>query len=336
MTVPRPRRATAYGYDTGAWVAPKTPPSWLAGIRGPAVRLRPGPVLPLVAFAAAAVTVLTVTGFGAARLDAPWSVLAGLAGLGGLALVLRGFPLPAVPVLLLAMACWGFVSRSLVPGSLGDPGGLARLVAGNLAFAVPLVAGFLAGGWADGRRAARAAVDDRLGDQRWFGVNRGEPEPQLPGLEQIPSTRFFALPTGACSHLVVAGRRVALVGTTVWPRGEYSVATNEIVRNGRSFTPGTDDVDGVVDDLRSWMARLGPVGVSGRAFLVVHPASERLTDTVRIGVPLLEGVQVVAADEFLEVAGGFLAAEPHTVDVEVMAALVDLCTPADPGPPPAP
>jgi hypothetical protein len=304
-----------------------TPPSWVGGIRGSTARVRPGPALPLVAFTAAALATVVVAGYGAARIDAPWSVLAGLAGLGGLALALRGFPLVAVPALLVAVVCWGFVSRSLVPDSFGDLGAVAELIAANLAFAVPLGAGLVAAIWADGRRCAQAGVAARYGDQRWFGVNRGEPEPQLPGLEQIPSARFFALPSGASSHLVAAGRRVALVGTTVWPRGEYGVEANEIVRNGRTYTPGTDEVDGAVDDLRAWAAKLAPAGAICRGYLVVHPASERLTDTVRIDIPLLEGVQVVAAGEFLELAGGFLTAEPYTVDVDVMAALAHLHEP---------
>jgi hypothetical protein len=204
--------------------------------------------------------------------------------------------------------------------------GVAALVGGNLAFAAPVVAGFAAAIWADARRAALTAVDlvvGPAGGRRWFGVNRGEPEPQLPALEQLPAVRFFALPRGQCSHLVVAGRRVALVASSVWPRGEYGVADNEITRNGRPFAPGTDEVDGTVDDLRAWAMRLAPAGAVCRAFLVVHPASGRLTDAVRLDVPVLEGVQVVAAAEFVEAAGGFLAAEAHTLSVPVLEPLIE-------------
>jgi hypothetical protein len=320
------QRSAAHGYDTGAWVPSRTPPSWVAGIRGTAVRVRPGYAVPLAAFVASAATTVCVVAYAAVRLDAPWSVLAGIAGLGGLALALRGFPLPAVLALLVAVACWGFVARDLVPDSWGQVGGLARLIGGNLALAVPLAAGFLAAGWVDGRRTAQAAVREALGGRRWFGVNRGDPEPQLPGLERIPSAHFFALTAGQSSHLVAAGRRVVLVATTVWPRGEYGVERNEVVRNARPYRPGTDEIDGVVDDLRTWAALLRPAGATCRAYLAVHPASERLTDRVRLALPPIEGVHVVAADDFLEAAGGFLAAEPHTIQVDVMQRLAKLRT----------
>ena len=326
-----PRPSAAFGYDTGAWAAPSTPPSWLGAVKSPRVVARPGPVLPFVVFGAAALAWVVVVGYGAVRVDAAWSLLAALLGLGGLALVVRGFPLPAVPALLASVACWAFVARSWVPDSGGDLGGLATLVTGNLAFAVPMVLGYLAAIWADGRRAALAAVTAGLGGRRWFGVNVGDPEPQLPALEQVPSTRFFALPKGPCSHLVVAGRRAALVGTTVWPRGEYGVDGNEVVRNGRPFAPGTDEVDGTVDDLRRWARRLAPVGATCRAFLTVHPASGRLTDTVRVNLPAVEGVQVVAADEFVETVGAFLAADANTISVDVMGELADLYADPDPG-----
>jgi len=322
------RSAAAYGFDTGAWVAPTTPPSWLASIRRTRTVVRPGVAVPFTAVVVAAALLAGVAGHGTTRLDAAWSVLAGVAGLTGMALALAGLPLPGGAALLAAVACWGFVTRSLVPESLvpdsfGELGGVAAFVAGNLAFAVPLVAGFVAAGWTDGRRVASAGVRAAVGARRWFGVNRGEPEPQLPALEQIPAARFFALPGGRCSHLVTAGRRVALVGATVWPRGEYSVVGNEIARNGRAFRPGTDDVDGVVDDLRAWAERLGPAGATCRAFLVVHQASERLTDTVRLAVPVIGGVQVVTAADFVEAAGAFFAAEPNTLSIPVLEPLLE-------------
>jgi hypothetical protein len=288
------------------------------------VVLRPGPVLPLVVFGAATTLWVLAVGYGAVRVDAVWSGLAGLLGLGALALVLRGLPLPAAPVLLAAVACWAFVARDWVPESAGDLGGVVRLVAGSLAFAVPLVLAGFAAVWADGRRTARSAVEKALGGRRWFGVNRGDPEPQLPALEQVPSALFFALPSGQCSHLVVAGRRAALVATTVWPRGEYGVENNQVVRNGRPYSPGTDEVDGTVDDVRRWQLRLAPVGVTCRAFLVVHPASGRLTDTVHVDLPPVEGVQVLAADRFVEDVGAFLADDANRIAVDVLLELKDL------------
>jgi hypothetical protein len=325
-----PRPAAAYGHDTGAWVAPQTPPAWQAAIRGDRVTVAPGVALPWAAFGAATLAWCPAVGFGVLQVNPSWSALAAIFGVAGLALALRGYPLVGSGALLVAVACWGFVCRRLVPESIGDLAGDAKLIGANLAFVVPLVAGFLAGIWVDGRRTAAAALRTAMGGRRWFGVNRGEPEPQLPALEAIPSARFFALPEGRCAHLVAAGRSVALVATTVWPRGEYTVAGNRILRNGRPFAPGTDDVDGVVDDLRAWAGRLAATGATCRAFLVVHPASERLTDAVRMSLPLLDGVQVVPAPEFAEAVGGFLAARPHLLDARVLEPLVALY-PGNPG-----
>jgi hypothetical protein len=317
-------RSAAHGYDTGVWASPHTPPSWLAGIGPPKVAFRPGHVLPMVLFGLATVLWMLVVGYGAVRLDAAWSGLAGVLGLGGLALVWRGLPVPAAPVLLAAVACWAFVAREWVPDSAGDLGGAARLIAGSLGFAAPLVLAAFAAVWADGRRTARATVESGLGGRRWFGVNQGDPEPQLPALEQVPAALFFALASGQSSHLVVAGRRVALVATTVWPRGEYGVEGNQVVRNGRPYRPGTDEVDGTVDDVRRWRRRLAPVGATCRAFLVVHPASGRLTDTVHVELPPVEGVQVMAADRFVEDVGAFLAADANQICVDVLLELTDL------------
>lgn len=333
------RRSAAHGYDTGIWVSPRTPPSWLAGIGPPRVVMRPGTVLPLVVFGLATALWVVVVVYGAVRLDAAWSGLAGVLGLAALALLMRGLPLVALPAVLAAVACWAYVSRGWVPDSAGDLLGVGRLIAGNVAFAVPLVLGCVAAVWADVRRSSRAAVVEGLGGRRWFGVNRGDPEPQLPALEQVPSALFFALPEGQCSHLVVAGRRAALVATTVWPRGEYGVDGNRVVRNGRAYTPGTDEVDGTVDDVRKWQGSLAPVGATLRAFLVVHPASGRLTDTIHVDLPPVEGVHVVAADSFVETVGGFLAADAQVIDVDVIGELAWLYgNPAAAGPdePPAP
>jgi hypothetical protein len=111
------------------------------------------------------------------------------------------------------------------------------------------------------------------------------------------------------------------VATTVWPRGEYGVEGNQVVRNGRPYAPGTDEVDGTVDDVRRWRHELAPAGATCRAILVVHPASGRLTDAVHVDLPVVEGVQVLAADSFVETVGAFLAADAQVIDVDVVGEL---------------
>ena len=60
-------------------------------------------------------------------------------------------------------------------------------------------------------------------------------EPGITIMETVPSARFFQTAGGHCPHLVTAGRRVALVRSTVWPRGGYTVTeVGEVRRNGRS------------------------------------------------------------------------------------------------------
>jgi hypothetical protein len=271
---------------------------------------------------AAALAWTAVVGFGVVQLSASWSVLAGIAGLIALGLAIRGYPLVGIAGLLAAVACWGFVTRPVVPASFSDVVGVLRLVGENLAFAGPLLIAFLAAMWVDGRRAAVAAVRAALA-QRWVGINRGDPEPQLPALEEIPAARFYALPDGRrCSHAVAAGKRVALVGSTVWPRGQYTLRRHEIQRNERSYVPGTGDVDAVFEDLRAWTARLASANATCQAFLVVHPASERLTDAVRIELPQLDGVHVLPAEKFAEDVGAFLAVQPNRIDIALTELLL--------------
>ncbi|GIJ45690.1 hypothetical protein Val02_25760 [Virgisporangium aliadipatigenens] len=324
--------SAAHGFDTGAYatLAPASgaPPSWLPRIRRETVTARPGAFVPVGLLGVAGLAVLAITGYGVARWDLAWSLLAALAGIAALVTAARGWPLVAFAGLLVGVVCWSFVARSMVPEAW-DLAGIVRLVLGNLAYAVPTICGIVAGTWTDARRSARDSVRV-VAERRWFGLNRRESEPQLPALEKIPAARFFALPDGRCGHLVVAGRRVALVGATVWPRGEYDIGGNEVRRDGRPFAPGTDDVDAVVDDLRTWAERLTPVGATLRAFLTVHPASERPGDAVHLDIPEVEGVRVVATERFVEEAGEFLAAEPNLLSVPVLEALLPLLAPPEP------
>jgi hypothetical protein len=321
-------RATAHGYDTGAWAVPVSALSWTGAVRSDRITVRPGVVAPLVAYGAAVGWCVLLAVISAVRHEWLWATPAGIAAVGGLVLAYRGFPLFGSAAVLMAMACWAFVTRSFVPGSPRDLAGLVNLAAGNLALAGPLVYGFAAAICVDGRRAGRVAVTEALADRRWFGVNRGEPEPQLPALEQLPAARFFALAQGRCAHLVVAGRRVALVASTVWPRGEYAVEESTITRNGHAYGPGTDDVDRIVDDLRYWRRRLRPTGATCAAFLVVHPANGRINERVRIWTRPVGGVHVLTAPDFAETAGGFLVPEANRLNVVVLDELADLYTPS--------
>ncbi|HYU83408.1 MAG TPA: hypothetical protein VEK80_01270, partial [Kribbellaceae bacterium] len=201
---------------------------------------------------------------------------------------------------------------------LGD----LRLFGWNLAFAAPLLLAYLGALRVDARRSAQAQVRSLADEQRWWGGERDH-DPRFGVLEAIPSTRFFAIPGKICTHLVVAGRQVALVGTTVWPRGAYTNDQADMLRNGRFFGPGTDDVAALMVDARTWVKRLAEAPVTCRAYLVVNPASDRSTDEIRLALPTTELTELVHADRFGEVVGEFLMHDPYRIDVQVIQLLMD-------------
>jgi hypothetical protein len=317
-------------------------PSWQARISPsrPAV-VRPGPAVPIIATAAAGLAWLLVVAYGFDHLPLLWTLAAFLAGGGGLALTIRGYPVPGAIALVAAVVGWGLATRDLVPQSAIDILGDLRLFGWNLAFAAPLLPAYLGALRIDARRSAQAEVRSMVEKRRWWGDEagghrghgeqsghgerggHGEPEPRLGVLEAIPSVRFFAVPGKICTHLVVAGRQVAVVGSTVWPRGDYTNDQADVLRNGRFFGPGSDDVTALMTDSRTWVRRFTETPVTCRAFLVVHPASERSTDEVRLALPRTEHAELVHADAFAEVVGELLMREPYRIDVQVIQMLVE-------------
>jgi len=355
-----PARAAGRG-GSGAWAyspqsAPSAPgerragpaPSWQARISPsrPAV-VRPGPAVPIIATAAAGLAWLLVVAYGFDHLPLLWTLAAFLAGGGGLALTIRGFPVPGAIVLVAAVVGWGLATRDLVPQAATDILGDLRLFGWNLAFAAPLLPAYLGALRIDARRSAQAEVRSIVEKRRWWGDEAGErgrpsepgrpgervgtgehrehreQEPRLGVLEAIPSVRFFAVPGKICTHVVVAGRQIAVVGSTVWPRGDYTSDQADVLRNGRFFGPGADDVTALMTDSRTWVKRFTETSVTCRAFLVVHPASERSTDEVRLALPRTEHAELVHADAFAEVVGEFLMREPYRIDVQVIQMLVE-------------
>jgi hypothetical protein len=115
---------------------------------------------------------------------------------------------------------------------------------------------------------------------------------------------------------VTAGRRVALIRSTVWPRGAYTATeVGEVHRNGRTFAHGREDFNGMVTDVRAWAERLEPVASDVVGFLAVHPASDRSGDKVDLDIPRTGGVRVINAEEFVALVGEFLGAEPYRLDI---------------------
>jgi hypothetical protein len=294
------------------------PPAWRKLIRsGRQARVRPGIVRPVALTVLAGLVWLAVVGYGVLRLDLMWSVAALVVGAAGLALALRGRSVIGLLPVLLGAGAWGMATGSKVPDSFSNLQGDLKLVAWNVVYAVPLLIAYGFATWVDGSRYARDRVSAVLGDRRWFGAaDVPDAEPGIAVMETVPSARFFQLAGGSSPHMVTAGRRVALVRSTVWPPGEYTVTdVGEVHRNGRIYANGSDDLNGMLADMRTWAERLESVAPHGMGFLVVHPASARSGDKVDIDIPETRGIQVIPANQFVPVVGEYLAGEPYRIDV---------------------
>jgi hypothetical protein len=255
--------------------------------------------------------------YGVFRFDVLWGLLSLAAGAGALALGLRGRSVIGLAPVLVGAAAWGMATGGQAPASFSDLLAVLRLIGWNVLYAVPLL---IAYGLATGTQAdlwARGRVRTALGERRWWGAaDVPDAEPRITAMEAVPAARFFQLTGGSCPHLVTAGRQVALVRSTVWPRGAYTVTqAGEVHRNGRTFAHGREDLNGVIVDARTWSERLESVATTVVGFLVVHPASDRPGDRVELDIPQTGGVRVINAEEFVAVVGDFLGAEPYRLDV---------------------
>jgi hypothetical protein len=267
--------------------------------------------------AAPALGWLAVMTYGMVRFDLLWGLAALAAGVGALALGLRGRAVIGLLPVLVGAVAWGLATGGQVPASHSGLAGLARLVGWNVLYAVPLLITYQLAAGLESAVSARDRVRAALSGRRWWGaVDVPDAEPNITALEAVPAARFFQLDGGPCPHLVTAGRRAALIRSTVWPRGAYTAtAAGEAQRNGRAFLPGREDLNGMVVVVRTWAERLQPAARDVAGFLVVHPASGRTGDRVELDIPETGGVRLVNAEEFAVVVGEFLAAEPYRLDV---------------------
>ncbi|GAA2603503.1 hypothetical protein GCM10010399_38080 [Dactylosporangium fulvum] len=301
--------------------------SWAAGVKSSRrVGVRPTGVLAGALIVAATLVALVVAGWGVKEFSILWGGAAVLSLAGVLTLTLRGFPIFAILTAVAGAVAWGAATRTWLPEGWFDLVGLLKFIGVNLAFDVPLVGGFLSALMLDARRLSRASIDEAVSGRRWWG----EPDdhlPRLKELEALPSARFFALGEGGCTHLVVAGRRVALFLPTVWPHGEFTMdAAGQVLRGGRLFVPGSEDVDGLAAEVHTWREQLGKVGAAVRGYLVVAPPRGDATTDLAISVAPGEHLQLVHAHEMAEAAGRWLAADPYRVDIAVMERLLKIAS----------
>jgi hypothetical protein len=275
-----------------------------------------------------------VAGYGTVNGSAFWSILTVLAGAAVLVVTLRGFPLLAIVPLVLAAVLWGLAMRAWPPHGFF---GVLTFIGGNLAFDVPLVGAYLAAIAFDSRRLSRAAVDEAVSGRRWWGEFAGDPfaeggRPEQPGqlaeLEAIPAARFFVLSQGPCSHLVAAGRRVALIMPTDWGQGTFSLdASGQVMRSGRPFAHGSDQLDALAAEVDTWRERLLGTPAVVRAFLIVSPSAADRGGALVLNIAPGEHLELLPAPEFGAIVGGWLAAQPYRIDIPVIERLLQVAVP---------
>lgn len=258
-----------------------------------------------------------------------FTVLIGLlAGMGRFVLALVAFA--ASVALALAVAVKGY--------DASPPASIGWIIA---AFGV----GVLAILWGRGTSAVRLrwfALRHRVKRRRWWG--QASVRAEFRELESLPGTRFLRLDEGTCHYAVTCGSAVALVRWAPWPDGDY-VATDEAVRrNGKVWPQGVTELerarrgltilDVAVSHRRGRPASVAagsaqghgvsdllsrpPGGVKARVFLAVDtPGALRLRE-------LRGELTVCHARELVEVLGRWLATEPYSVDLELLARLMPL------------
>ncbi|WP_433084167.1 hypothetical protein ACQP1P_06780 [Dactylosporangium sp. CA-052675] len=301
------------------------PAPWAEGIkRSKRVAVRPTGAVAAGLLGLSVLVALAVAGWAIKELSILWGAAAILALAGVVVLTLRGFPLFAILTIAAGAVAWGVATRGRLPDSWLDLLGVLGFLGINLAYVVPLAGAFLSALLLDARRVSRSSIDEAVSGRRWWG-KPDDTLPRLKELEAIPSSRFFALGEGGCTHLVSAGRRVALFLPTVWPHGEFTMdAAGQVLRGGRLFVPGSEDVDGLAAEVHTWREQLAKVGGSVRGYLVVAPSRGDVSEDLVISVAPGEHLHLVHAHEMADAAGRWLAAEPYRVDLHVMERLLVL------------
>ncbi|HTJ35888.1 MAG TPA: hypothetical protein VL738_21920 [Dactylosporangium sp.] len=301
------------------------PAAWADGVKSSKrIGVRPTGAVAGALLVVAALAALAVAGWGIKELSILWGAAAIAALAGVVVLTLRGFPLFAILTVVAGAVAWGVATRGRLPDSWFDILGVLGFIGINLAFVVPLAGSFLAALLLDARRVARLSIDEAVSGRRWWG-KPDDHLPRLKELEAIPSARFFALGEGGCTHLVVAGRRVALFLPTVWPHGEYTMdAAGQVLRGGRLFVPGSEDVDGLAAEVHTWREQLTKIGGTVRGYLVIAPSRDDAGEELVISVAPGEHLHLVHAHDMSEAAGRWLSTEPYRVDLHVMERLLFL------------
>ncbi|MFB9924762.1 DnaJ domain-containing protein [Amycolatopsis halotolerans] len=132
-------------------------------------------------------------------------------------------------------------------------------------------------------------------------------------LTRLPGARVFhglAWPGSVFAdvdHAVLCGKRLVLVESKLWLPGHYETAEDgRLLRNGRPFRGGGTQLEESLDRYRELLP-----GVALRGAMIVYPSRDGEVTTAE---PDGEPGPPMTPEQFLHEIGGWLSAEPSTVD----------------------
>ncbi|MFF0148837.1 nuclease-like protein [Amycolatopsis sulphurea] len=120
-------------------------------------------------------------------------------------------------------------------------------------------------------------------------------------------------------HAVLCGRRLVLIESKQWLPGHYETAEDgRLLRNGRLFRGGGSRLPESLDRYRDLLP-----GIALRGAMILYPSRAGELSTAD---PHGEPAPPLTPVQFLHEIGGWLSAEPSTVDHETLRALTGLVT----------
>jgi hypothetical protein len=186
----------------------------------------------------------------------------------------------------------------------------------------------------------------RLEVERWLGqpIDR----PVFDVISNLPGARFIAMrdeveaveSSGPApgsrkpDYVAVCGRRVAAIYYVAWPGGmyrRYSGPTKDLRRNGKSYDSGRLEVAEIADGLSALRISIKESEIVG--LIIVKPEESSKADgsdprNVYVVDENIDGEDLILTVEghASDLIGPFLAKEPHAIDLDVIAALLDYAT----------
>jgi hypothetical protein len=135
----------------------------------------------------------------------------------------------------------------------------------------------------------------------------------------------------------ICGTNILLLYTLAWPPGFYSQGrgtSGELRRDGRLFEEGRIDLLSIADNIHFWRDRVRPADV--KAVVVVNTAppdrprnararQKPMQEDGTVNLHVFESndfTLVSSAEMAAEIGGRFLAKDPYTIDLSVVASIV--------------